>query len=75
MGLSDLANKNTGHQVKFEFQVNIFFTLSTSHATIKFKYNWESCSVSDNPLIYTMWNQRRGIILKEELTGPSNWEI
>lgn len=66
--LPDLANKNTGHLTKFEFQINKFFFLSISiphvifghiHTIklflvyLKFRFHCVSCILSGNPTFLT----------------------
>lgn len=55
LGLPDLAHKNAGHSIKFEFQINykisqeIFETCNKEtlvglSVSLKFKYNWDPVS-------------------------------
>lgn len=67
--LPDLANKNTGHLTKFEFQINKFFfflSISMPHVIfghihtiklflvyLKFRFHCVSCILSGNPTFLT----------------------
>ena len=55
--LPDSANKNTGHPLTFEFQINNEYIFSMSYCDdqnilkcvvhyVKFKFNWVSCILS-----------------------------
>ena len=59
--MPDLVNENTGHPVKYEFQINKHTVLKCisvitwdililkSIIYLKFKFKWASCILSGNP--------------------------
>ena len=60
-GLSDFANKNIGHPVRFEFQVNFFFLYTCVPKNMwEIQFNWASSILSGNPAVEGM---RSGQIL------------